>query len=224
MARPRGQEDLNAWLDVQERKPFSRVDSIDEILEAFDPLCRRRGAADFTIPARILEIYDRGEQGTEGRGAGIRRTRKWCFEHDLVKPLVPQMMNKIKYAVQTRHKITYSYGFELRNVENGETMVYYTNTNSPWMEKLSLTKEWLTTQEELRLQGAKIDRPNTKRVFQRHMLVDLKVILDRQPTRTHTRSSMTSKLTKTRQRQATRHVISLMKVSMYLSQSLSLTR
>ena len=41
--------------------------------------------------------------------------------------------------------------------------------------------------------------------------------------RTHTLSSMTSKLTKTRQRQATRHVIFLMKVSMCLSQSLSLS-
>ena len=30
------------------------------------------------------------------------------------------MMNKIKQAVKTRHKITYSYGYELRNVENGE--------------------------------------------------------------------------------------------------------
>ena len=135
MARPRWQEDLNAWLDVQERKPFSRVDSIDEILEAFDPLRRRRGADDFAIPSRIIEIYDHGQQGMEGRGAGIRRTRKWRFAHDLAKPLVPQMMNKIKYAISTRHKITYSYGYELRNVENGETMVYYTNTNSPERER-----------------------------------------------------------------------------------------
>ena len=60
-------------------------------------------------------------------------------------------------------------------------MVYYTNTNSPWFPKLSKTEAWLQEQEELRLQGAQIDRPNTKWVFQRHMLVDLKVILDRQP-------------------------------------------
>ena len=38
---------------------------------------------------------------------------------------------------------------------------------------------------------------------------------------THTLSSMTSKLTKTRQRQATRHVISLMKVSVPISVSIS---
>ena len=169
--------DLIAWLDVQERKPFSRVAPIDETVEAFDSLHRGLGTEDFAIPTRILEIYNRGQQGMEGRGVGIRRTRKWRFADDLSKPLVPQMMNKIKYDVQTRHKITYSYGYELRNTETGEPMVYY----SPWFPKLSKTKEWLTTQEELRLQGAKIDRPNTKWVFQRHMLVDLKVILDRQP-------------------------------------------
>ena len=177
----RRQEDLN-WLDVQERKSFSRIDSIDEILETFDPLRRRRGATDFAIPARILEIYDRGQKGMQGRGAGRRRTRKWRFEHDnLTKLLVPQMLNKIKQAVQTRHKITYSSAYELRNIETGETMVYYTNTNNPWKERLSKTKEWLTTQEELRLQGEKINRPNTKWVFQKHLFIDVKVILDRQP-------------------------------------------
>ena len=91
------------------------------------------------------------------------------------------MINKITQAVHIRHKINYRFGYALRNVENGETMVYYTNTNSPWMERLSKTKEWLEEQEELRLQGAQIDRPNTKWVFQRHTWVDLKVILDRQP-------------------------------------------
>ena len=86
----------------------------------------------------------------QGRGAGIRRTRKWRFEHDdLTKRLVPQMMNKVKYAVQTRHKKTDSSAYELRNIENGETMVYYTNTNSPWMERLS--KLTITSNKELPL-------------------------------------------------------------------------
>ena len=68
MARPRrrkqvvfenantNQHDLIAWLDAQEQKPFSRVAPIDETIEAFDPLHRRRGADDFAIPARIEEI------------------------------------------------------------------------------------------------------------------------------------------------------------------------
>ena len=57
-------------------------------------------------------------------------------------------------------------------------MVYFTNTNSPWLDRSSKTKEWLTKQEELRLQDAKIDRPNTKWVFEKHLFIDLKVILD----------------------------------------------
>ena len=133
MANHRWQEDLNAWIDTQLRKPlkpFSRVDSIDEILEAFDPLRRRLGAEDFAIPARIVEMYDRGEQGMEGRGRGIRRTRKWCFTQDHSKPLVLQMIHKITQAVHTRHKINYSTGYVLLNVENGESMIYYTNTGN----------------------------------------------------------------------------------------------
>ena len=54
-------------------------------------------------------------------------------------------------------------------------------TTALWFSKLSETKAWLQEQEELRLQGAQIDRPSTKWVFQKHVLVDLKVILDRQP-------------------------------------------
>ena len=91
------------------------------------------------------------------------------------------MINKITQAVHTRHKIDYRSACVLLNVENGESMVYYTNINSPWMERLSKTKGWLEKQEELRLQGGQIDRPNTKWVFQRDIFVDLKVILDRQP-------------------------------------------
>ena len=88
MARPRrderavfananiNQRDLIAWLDAQEQKPFLRVAPIDETAEAFDPLHRERGDGDFAIPARIEELYDRGERGLQGRGGGIRRTIK----------------------------------------------------------------------------------------------------------------------------------------------------
>ena len=69
----------------------------------------------------------------------------------------------------------------MRNIESRENTLWYTNLNSPWFSKLSESKAWLQEQEELRLQGALIDRPSTKWVFQKHVLVDLKVILDRQP-------------------------------------------
>ena len=82
--------------DTQERTPT------DEIVEAFDPLLNQPDPEDFAIPDRILELYIQGQQGMEGKG---RRTRRWRLANNLTKSLVPQMMNKIKHAVQTRHKI-----------------------------------------------------------------------------------------------------------------------
>ena len=90
---------------------------------------------DFAIPERIVELYDRGVEGLEGRGRGVRRTMKWRFTQGLSKSLVPQMMNKIKREVRTRHKINYSHAYVLFNAELGETMVYYTNIRSPWMNR-----------------------------------------------------------------------------------------
>ena len=82
VARPRRQErgvfananisqrDLIAWLDAQEQKPFLRVAPINETVEAFDPLHmepeaapaqRERGFDEFTLPERIVDLYNVGE-------------------------------------------------------------------------------------------------------------------------------------------------------------------
>ena len=90
------------------------------------------------------------------------------------------MLSRIKYNVQTRHKINLRYGYMLRNIETNATMIYYTNRTSHWCERLSQTQAWLQEQDELRLQGENIERPDTKWVFERHLFIDLKVILDRQ--------------------------------------------
>ena len=91
------------------------------------------------------------------------------------------MLNNIKREVRRRYKINYRSAYVLLNVESGDVMVYYTNINSLWMARLSQTKEWLEDQEELRLQGAQLERPNTKWTFQIHLFVDLKIIVERQP-------------------------------------------
>ena len=175
------QRELIAWLDTQEQKPFLRVAPRNETVEAFDPLHRERGVDDFAIPARIVELYDAGERGEQGRLERTRRTIRWRFHRGLTNPLVPQMLHKIKHSVQTRHKVNLRFAYRLRNIENNEYTVYYKNTNSHLFSYLSQTKLWLQEQEELRLQGERIDRPNTKWVFESTVLVELKVILDRQP-------------------------------------------
>ena len=83
--------------------------------------------------------------------------------------------------MRTRHKLNFRVAVRLRNIETNQYMVWYTNTNSRWFSKLSETQAWLEKQEELRLQGERIDRPNTKWVFVGTVFVDLKVILDRHP-------------------------------------------
>ena len=109
-----------------------------------------------------------------------RRTIRWRFDRGLTKPLVRQMLHKSKHSVQTRHRVNLRFAYRLRNIENNEYNVYYKKINSHWFSKLSQTKLWLQEQEELRLQGERIDRPNTKWVFESTVFVDLKVILDRQ--------------------------------------------
>ena len=125
MARPRrrqrgffanantNRDELNAWLDVQEQSPFMRAARTNEIVREFDLL--------------DYEPYNGGVPGQQGRGAGIRRTIIWRFLEGLTKPLVRQMLNRIKYNVQTRHKINFRYGYMLRNIETNATMIYYTN-------------------------------------------------------------------------------------------------
>ena len=72
------------------------------------------------------------------------------------------MTNKLKQIVVTSHKINYQFAYEFKNIETNEFVVYYKNRYSPWFSTLSEAKVWLQTQEELRLQGENIDRPDTK--------------------------------------------------------------
>jgi len=70
----------------------------------------------------------------------------------------------------------------LRNIEDGTVIVYYSNPKgSQLFNKLEDAGEWLSRQEELRLDLERADRPNTKWVFENVFNVDLKVVLDRQP-------------------------------------------
>jgi len=61
-------------------------------------------------------------------------------------------------------------------------IVYYSNPKgSQWFNKLEDAEKWLITQEELRLDNERVERPSTKWVFENFFNVDVKVVLDRQP-------------------------------------------
>ena len=77
-----------------------RVGPIDETVEAFDPLYnepevapapREREFDEWPLPERIVDLYDFGELGEQGRGAGKRRARKWRFDNGLTRPLVSRI-------------------------------------------------------------------------------------------------------------------------------------
>lgn len=50
----------------------------------------------------------------------------------------------------------------------------------PRFERISQARQWLEEQEENRLQGEKIERPNTKWRFKKNLMVEVKIVEDPQ--------------------------------------------
>ena len=80
------QPELIAWLDEQEQKPFSRFSPRNKAIQAFDPLHQQHRNDNFLIPNRIVEIYDVGALGEEGRLGRRQRKLTWLFTRGLSKP------------------------------------------------------------------------------------------------------------------------------------------
>ena len=85
--------------------------------------------------------------------------------------------------MRTSFYIRHVYGFRLRNIEDGTFIDYYQNSKSgsPWINKLKDAEKWLRERESERLEVERIERPNTKWVFDHYFAVDVKVVLDREP-------------------------------------------
>ena len=69
---------------------------------------------------------------------------------------------------------------ELRNIADNRTMSFYQTIGaSRWFETLTASQNWVSQQEELRLENQR--RPNTQWVYEKTEMVYVKVILDRHP-------------------------------------------
>ena len=100
----------------------------------------------------------------------------------LGRNLTPDFMVKIRERVTTSFYMRRVYAYQLRNIEDGTIIVYYSNPKgSQWFDKLEDAEKWLNREEEQRLGLEKTDRPNTKWVFESFFSVDVKVVLDRKP-------------------------------------------
>ena len=136
-----------------------------EILRMFDPL------------------HPRNQENEPEYQLNGRRYIEWRFTKDLEKDLTPKFMQKLRENVRTLFFMRHSYGYRLRNIETGDFLDFYRNPKeaSPLMYKIEDAEKWLMGREAERLDEDRIERPNTKWVFDHHIAVFFKVIKDRKP-------------------------------------------
>ena len=145
----------------------------DEIVEEFDPLYNPPNPH---VAGQFHQIYDRGEHVME-QG---RRTLLFHFNLNLENSIAQQIQNKIVEHVKARFKLKISTTVELRNIADGKKISFYqTIGDSPWLEILTASPDWVKQQEELRLEKQR--RPNTRWACEKTLMIYVKVILDRQP-------------------------------------------
>ena len=135
------QNQLNAWLDEQER--IIRARGLpDEIVEEFDPLYNPR--------EQLHQVYERGEHAVK-QG---RRTILFRFNLNLESSIANQIQSKIVERVKSRFMLQISTQVELRNMVDGKKLSFYqTIGSSPWLETLTASRNWVKQQEELRLEN-----------------------------------------------------------------------
>ena len=152
-----------------------------KLLREFDPIHPQniRNVADYQN-----EVEDKyKDETTEGvEKIKGRRYIRWRFKKNLERDQTSKFMEKIRKDVRTSFYIRYVFAFNLRNIEDGTFLTFYQNEKgSRWINKLEDAEKWLRERESERLEVERIERPNTKWVFDHYYAVDVKVVLDRQP-------------------------------------------
>ena len=90
-------------------------------------------------------------------------------------------MEKISENVSTAFYVRHILGYQLRNIEDGTVILFYTNVGSPWFNSTVEAEEWLKAKERRRLDPDNLNRPNTDWVFEDFFNADVKAVPDRQP-------------------------------------------
>ena len=165
------------------RKRARRQKIIEQfkLLREFDPLhplnIRNVGDYQNEVEDKYKDETTEGEEKIKGR-----RYIRWRFKKNLERDQTAKFMEKIRKDVRTSFYIRYVFAFNLRNIEDGTFLTFYqTEKGSRWINKLEDAEKWLRERESERLEVERIERPNTKWVFDHYYAVDVKVVLDRQP-------------------------------------------
>ena len=145
------------------------------VVQEFDPP-RRWGSRN--QPGTINELEDLygdvEREGVEERG---RRFTKWTFIKDLEKDQTEKFMEKIRGKVTNAFYMVYYRAIKLKNIENGDSIIYFKDKGSPWMKKLSDAKTWLEEKEAERL-DVEYEGPNTKWAPEGHYKAEVKIVQD----------------------------------------------
>ena len=149
--------------------PRKRGRKTQEILRKFDPITRDNIPNVTNYQNEILDLYDTSEyEGEEERG---RRYIRWHFIRELERDLTSDFMSKIREKVHTSFYARHIFSYQLRNIEEGTVIFYYTNKGSPWFDYFSDAEKWLSEREKVRLDPDNIERPNTKWVFEAYLML-----------------------------------------------------
>jgi len=60
-------------------------------------------------------------------------------------------MEKIRENVSTAFYLRHVFSYQLRNIEDGTVIIYYTIKGSPWINRLEDAEEWLTPRKKVAL-------------------------------------------------------------------------
>ena len=121
------------------------------LLRDYDPFPAQNIRTVTDYQNEILDLFDDAtHQGEESKG---RRYIRWRFIRGLEKDLTTNFMAKIRENVTTAFYLRHVFSYQLRNIENEEETVilFYKNTDSPWINKLEEAEEWLSRQEKAAL-------------------------------------------------------------------------
>jgi len=162
------------------KKNLQKSRKAQALLREYDLFPARKTRTVTDYQKEILDLFDDAEyKGEESTG---RHFIRWCFIKGLGRNLGPKFMARIRKKVSTLFYLRHVFAYQLRNIEDGTVIVYYSNPKgSTWFKKQEDAEKWLSRQEELHLDLERVERPNTKWVFEAFFNVDLKVVIDRQP-------------------------------------------
>jgi len=115
---------------------------VQTLLREYDPFPARKTRTVTGYQKEILDLFDDAEK--EGEETTGRRFIRWRFIRALGRNLIPDFMARIRERVSTSFYLRHVFSYQLRNIEDGRVIVYYSNPKgSQWFTKLEDAEKWV---------------------------------------------------------------------------------